>query len=52
MSDPFLDAVPKATHARTDSSEESIGSLIGPYKLLQRIGEGGVGVVYMAEQTR
>src|SRR5208282_1195193 len=25
---------------------------IGPYKLLQRIGEGGCGVVYMAEQEQ
>src|SRR5205823_845472 len=29
---------------------ESPGSHIGPYKLLQQIGEGGFGVVYMAEQ--
>jgi serine/threonine protein kinase len=29
---------------------EAAGSLIGPYKLLQQIGEGGFGVVYMAEQ--
>ncbi len=30
---------------------EQPGSQIGPYKLLQEIGEGGMGVVYMAEQT-
>lgn len=29
---------------------EQSGHLIGPYKLLQQIGEGGCGVVYMAEQ--
>src|ERR1017187_2853491 len=27
------------------------GARIGRYKLLQQIGEGGCGVVYMAEQT-
>jgi serine/threonine protein kinase len=30
---------------------EKPGTVIGPYKLLQQIGEGGMGVVYMAEQT-
>ena len=30
---------------------EQPGAVIGPYKLLQQIGEGGMGTVYMAEQT-
>ena len=30
---------------------ECAGHVIGPYKLLQQIGEGGMGVVFMAEQT-
>ena len=31
---------------------EEPGTRIGPYKLLQLIGEGGMGVVYMAEQDK
>ena len=31
---------------------ESVGSQIGPYRLLQAIGEGGFGVVYLAEQQK
>src|SRR4029079_12055340 len=30
---------------------EGRGTIIGPYKLLQQIGEGGMGAVFMAEQT-
>ena len=31
-------------------TDAEMGTRIGPYKLLQKIGEGGCGVVYMAEQ--
>jgi WD40 repeat protein len=36
--------------SRSDFTIERSGTMIGRYKLLQRIGEGGFGVVYMAEQ--
>jgi serine/threonine protein kinase/tetratricopeptide (TPR) repeat protein len=33
-------------------ASEHLGTVIGPYKLLQQIGEGGMGTVFMAEQTQ
>src|ERR1051325_6990890 len=37
-------------HTRTEA--EAPGARIGPYKLLQLIGEGGFGAVFMAEQQQ
>ena len=34
-----------------ESPDEAIGQRLGRYRLLERIGEGGCGVVYVAEQT-
>src|SRR5207302_4224200 len=33
------------------SSGEAAGAVIGPYKLIEQIGEGGMGTVWMAQQT-
>jgi len=42
-----------AVESRSGTSPgEKIGDRIGRYKLLQQIGEGGCGVVYMAEQEK
>jgi eukaryotic-like serine/threonine-protein kinase len=33
------------------ATRPAVGSIVGPYKLVQEIGEGGMGTVYLAQQT-
>src|SRR5262245_39000321 len=48
----FLEAgAPEVAGTIADRSTRPVDTRIGHYKLLQQIGEGGMGVVYMAEQT-
>src|SRR4051794_9821339 len=46
----FLEVSP-LVGAQPSAGPERAGAVIGPYKLLQQIGEGGMGVVWMAEQS-
>lgn len=49
----LLRSAPEATHTADHTPvTEAPGQQIGRFKLLQQIGEGGFGVVYMAEQMR
>jgi len=61
MADPFLDSAARsaaglmhsnaARQLAVEPPDEQLGQRIGPYRILQAIGEGGGGVVYMAEQV-
>ncbi len=49
----FLEAPPAQFQRTADAAiQEGPGSVIGPYKLLEQIGEGGMGIVFMAEQMQ
>jgi serine/threonine protein kinase len=48
----FLEKPAPELVATVDAPAEGLGTMIGPYKLLQQIGEGGMGTVFLAEQER
>jgi serine/threonine-protein kinase len=49
-----LDAMPDVSAAINGMADRaaSVGAIIGPYKLMEQIGEGGMGLVFVAEQMQ
>src|SRR5437867_4688558 len=50
--DSLLDRPAGSDPAATNQAAESAGTVIGPYKLIEQVGEGGMGTVWMAQQTQ
>jgi tetratricopeptide (TPR) repeat protein len=48
---PLADTIDPYRTIDEPPGTETPGMMIGPYKLLRQIGEGGMGTVFMAEQT-
>jgi hypothetical protein len=43
---------PETLQAALANSDDEVEKQIGPYKLVERLGEGGCGAVYLAEQEK
>lgn len=48
----FLDGEPKSEAGRPDEQASLVGESIGPYEIVEKLGEGGFGVVYRAQQAQ
>lgn len=51
QSDSLLDPSSDLSATLDQSAKATVGDQVGPYKLLQEIGEGGFGTVFMAQQV-